>query len=89
MLPDHKLSIFNRWGDVVYESRDYQGDWDGIYKGRELPYRYLFVCSGGGSLTSLLSFAKPLPSFGNRGLSCEPIHRYYASYLKTQCYYLA
>ncbi|MCB9293599.1 MAG: gliding motility-associated C-terminal domain-containing protein [Lewinellaceae bacterium] len=42
--PDHKLSIFNRWGDVVYESRDYQGDWDGTYKGKELPAgTYLYV----------------------------------------------
>ncbi|MCB9265881.1 MAG: gliding motility-associated C-terminal domain-containing protein [Lewinellaceae bacterium] len=42
--PDHKLSIFNRWGDVVYESRNYQGDWDGTYKGRELPAgTYLYV----------------------------------------------
>ena len=42
--PGHKLSIFNRWGDVVYESRDYQGDWDGTYKGKELPAgTYLYV----------------------------------------------
>ena len=42
--PEHKLSIFNRWGDVVYESRDYQGEWNGTYNGKELPAgTYLYV----------------------------------------------
>ncbi len=27
--PDNKLSIFNRWGDVVYEAAPYNNDWDG------------------------------------------------------------
>lgn len=42
-----KLSVFNRWGDKVYEKLDYQKDgerWDGQYKGKPLPegaYFYL------------------------------------------------
>ncbi|GJM30829.1 MAG: hypothetical protein DHS20C17_34640 [Cyclobacteriaceae bacterium] len=41
---DHKLTIFNRWGDTVYESLDYQNDWDGTYNGELLPAgTYLYV----------------------------------------------
>jgi gliding motility-associated-like protein len=29
-FPNNKLSIFNRWGDVVYESSPYQNEWDGF-----------------------------------------------------------
>jgi gliding motility-associated-like protein len=24
-----KLTIYNRWGTIVYQSEDYQNDWDG------------------------------------------------------------
>ncbi len=27
--PDHRISIYNRWGRMVYESENYQNDWDG------------------------------------------------------------
>lgn len=41
----HKLVIFNRWGKVVYESTNYQNDWDG----GKLPdgtYFYVLDCKG-------------------------------------------
>ncbi|MFM1875459.1 MAG: hypothetical protein RL266_1196 [Bacteroidota bacterium] len=28
-FPDHKLMVFNRWGDLVYESAPYLNDWHG------------------------------------------------------------
>ena len=31
----YNMSIFNRWGQIVYESK--QGSWDGMYKGRPAP----------------------------------------------------
>jgi gliding motility-associated-like protein len=50
--PNHKLSIFNRWGSLVYEKKNYQNDWSGIAntgalagKGEKLPvgtYFYIF-----------------------------------------------
>ncbi len=49
--PGHKLSIFNRWGDVVFESRNYGGGWDGTYKGKPLPagtYLYVLVVEKNG-----------------------------------------
>jgi gliding motility-associated-like protein len=32
-----KLAIYNRWGDELYTSQDYQNNWDGTYKGKKLP----------------------------------------------------
>ena len=40
-----ELYVFNRWGRIVYESRDYQNDWDGD----KLPdgvYFYVLKCFG-------------------------------------------
>lgn len=28
--PNNSLIIFNRWGDIVYESQPYNNDWDGV-----------------------------------------------------------
>lgn len=41
----NKLTIFNRWGRIVYESNDYKNDWDG----GKLPdgtYYYVLECKG-------------------------------------------
>ena len=38
------LKIFNRWGDLVHETEEYQNDWAGTYNGNPLPngtYFYL------------------------------------------------
>ncbi|HHG86036.1 MAG TPA: gliding motility-associated C-terminal domain-containing protein, partial [Bacteroidetes bacterium] len=32
-FPGTKLVIYNRWGGLVYESEDYQNDWDGRHSG--------------------------------------------------------
>ena len=29
----YQLYVFNRWGNVVFETNDYQQGWDGTYKG--------------------------------------------------------
>jgi len=31
------VKVFNRYGSPVYESENYQNDWDGTYKGKPLP----------------------------------------------------
>lgn len=39
-FPDNKLTIFNRWGNVIYEKVGYQRDdqrWSGLRDGQELP----------------------------------------------------
>ena len=31
--PDHSITIFNRWGNVVYKAKPYNNDWDGTSSG--------------------------------------------------------
>ena len=46
-FPGSSLSIFNRWGQEVYESPDYQNDWDGRGKnGNQLPSDTYFYILG-------------------------------------------
>lgn len=35
--PDHKLLVFNRWGNKVFEATDYQNNWEGTWNGKDLP----------------------------------------------------
>jgi gliding motility-associated-like protein len=38
------VSVFNRYGGVVYENQNYQNNWDGTYKGKPVPDgTYYFV----------------------------------------------
>jgi len=32
-----EVSVYNRYGSKVYESKDYHNDWDGTYRGKPLP----------------------------------------------------
>ena len=47
-FPDNELRIFNRWGDKVYEIRNYQNDWEGTHNRSPLPagtYFYILKLS--------------------------------------------
>jgi len=33
-ISDFRIEIFNRWGELIYESNDYNYGWDGMFKGR-------------------------------------------------------
>lgn len=49
--PNHHLTVFNRWGVVVYESSNYLSDWGGTYKDKLLPdgtYFYVLELGNGG-----------------------------------------
>lgn len=35
--PDNKLSIYNRWGNQVYQTKGYVNTWEGTYQGKQLP----------------------------------------------------
>ncbi len=35
--PDNRLQIFNRWGNLVFDRKSYQNDWDGTWNGKNLP----------------------------------------------------
>ena len=43
------VQIFNRWGQLLYDTNDYQNDWDGTKDGTVLPdgvYYYAISCDG-------------------------------------------
>ena len=37
IYPDLQVTIFNRWGSIVFESTGYEVPWDGTYNGEPLP----------------------------------------------------
>jgi gliding motility-associated-like protein len=48
--PGAKVEIYNRWGQLVYQSYGYNRPWDGTYKGQPLPlgaYYYVITLSNG------------------------------------------
>jgi len=50
-LDSYTFTIFNRWGEVLFESHDVQFGWDGTYHGatvKEGVYTWMIVASGGG-----------------------------------------
>jgi len=51
--PDHRLTVFNRWGNQVFDAQPYENNWDGTSLGRELPdgtYFYVFDKGNGEEL---------------------------------------
>lgn len=36
-FPNNRLTIYNRWGNIVYETTGYNNTWQGTHKGRPLP----------------------------------------------------
>jgi gliding motility-associated-like protein len=56
-----KLTIFNRWGDELFSSNNYQNDWDGTYKGKTLPegtYYYVLVPREGKIIKGAINILK-------------------------------
>jgi gliding motility-associated-like protein len=47
--PLHRISVFNRWGNLVFRAENYQNDWDGRWQGQLLPDgTYFYVLELGG-----------------------------------------
>jgi len=36
-FPGNELTIFNRWGNIVFNEKNYQNNWDAKYNGSDLP----------------------------------------------------
>ncbi|MFC6859207.1 Ig-like domain-containing protein [Zunongwangia atlantica] len=60
--PNNKLEVYNRYGDLVYETRGYQNDWDGtanrgpVLTNKPLPvgtYYYILQVDGRGEVENL------------------------------------
>jgi len=44
LYPESVIEIYNRWGDIIFESKGYNEAWDGTYKGNVLPISsYVFI----------------------------------------------
>jgi gliding motility-associated-like protein len=52
-----KLSIYNRWGEVVFESENKEDCWDGTYRGQEVDSG-VFVYQLDGVLVTGQEFAR-------------------------------
>ena len=55
--PNTQVTIYNRWGNSVYFSKDYKNDWKGDFNGSRLPdgtYFYRIVLESGESLYGYL-----------------------------------
>ncbi len=49
LYPQNTLIIFNRWGQEIFQKRNYANDWDGTIDGKALPtgvYFYIFRIEG-------------------------------------------
>ncbi len=56
-FPENAVSIYNQWGDEVFQAAPYQNDWRGTYKGEELPVgTYYFIISFGPGQTPQSGF---------------------------------
>ncbi|MEZ5059317.1 MAG: gliding motility-associated C-terminal domain-containing protein [Saprospiraceae bacterium] len=59
--PESKLTIFNRWGNQVFEAKGYQNDWSGQYGTKELPdgvYFYILELGDGKTLNGDLTLLR-------------------------------
>lgn len=44
LYPDAVVSVYNRWGEKVYEAKNYYNNpWNGLYKGLMIPGMYVYV----------------------------------------------
>lgn len=49
---DFNLILFNRWGEIIWESKDPEGTWDGTYGGRKVPVgTYVWTIEAGDPYT--------------------------------------
>ena len=56
-FPNNKIEIYNRWGNQVYFSKNYQNDWGGTWGNKKLPdgtYYYLIDDGEGNHYTGYI-----------------------------------
>ena len=49
VISNCEVRVYNRWGQIVFESSDYQNDWNGTKSGEDLPdgiYFYSIIGTG-------------------------------------------
>jgi gliding motility-associated-like protein len=59
LYPDAEVFVYNRWGKLVFHTRDVTDEWDGRYNGKLLPndsYHYVIhINDGSEPLTGVIS----------------------------------
>ena len=56
-FPTNEVAIFNEWGDEVFRQARYQNDWQGTYKGEDLPSgTYFWIVDFGDGATPKSGF---------------------------------
>ncbi|HFB99607.1 MAG TPA: gliding motility-associated C-terminal domain-containing protein [Phaeodactylibacter sp.] len=40
--PNHKVLVYNRWGNMVFEGENYKSNWQGYWNGKPLPHGVYF-----------------------------------------------
>lgn len=59
--PNNILSVFNRWGNKVFQANNYQNDWEGTFNGASLmngTYFYVFEDGAGNTYTGYVYIQK-------------------------------
>lgn len=57
-FPEAAVEVYNRWGNLIFERANYQGDWNGTYRGAALPvgaYFYVISIPGKSKFTGYLN----------------------------------
>ena len=60
-FPNTALTVYNRWGNSVYSSKDYKNDWNGTFNGNSAPdgtYFYIIRLENGESFTGYLQIQR-------------------------------
>lgn len=55
---DYRLSVFNRWGELMFETQQIENGWDGSYQGSQVPagvylYNLRFIATEDGSYRNI------------------------------------
>ncbi|UEG49543.1 gliding motility-associated C-terminal domain-containing protein [Ferruginibacter lapsinanis] len=55
--PNAKVEVFNRYGQLLYESKGIYKPWDGTYKGKPLPFgTYYYIIDTDGTVSTLTGY---------------------------------
>ena len=55
------VKVYDRWGNLIYESTDYQNNWDGTYKGKPVPegaYIYFIITQKNGTQSGVVNLVR-------------------------------
>ena len=57
-FPNNELTIFNRWGNIVFKQKGYKNKWNGTFKDKDLPDGTYFYLLKDGNAKSYSGFVQ-------------------------------